>query len=157
MYWTTKNPARIWKSNMDGSNSVQIVGPNARLVYPGGILVDRESSSIFWTDHDTNRIQSSGWDGQNVRTLVQLEKDTGPWGIGLHNGRIYWGNWKAKSLQSSDLSGQDIRTVYGGSFGIWKLTVATADDPPSRTRPNHCEGQICSKICLLTPSAYRCL
>ena len=94
---------------MDGSNPVVITGG---LAYPGGILVDHASALLFWADHDTNRIQSSGLDGRNVQTLVQMANKTGPWGIGLHNGRLFWGNWQAKSLQSSDKSGQDVHTLY---------------------------------------------
>ena len=82
-----------WKALMDGTRPVEVV---RGLVYPGGISVDHISASLFWADHDTNRIQSSGLDGRRVKTFVQMASKTGPWGIGFHNGRIFWGNWQAK-------------------------------------------------------------
>ena len=127
MFLTAKNPGRIIKASIiDGSGPFEIVGG---LVYPGGIVVDHKSATLFWTDHDKNRIQSSDLGGKNIRTEVQMANKTGPWAIGLHNGRIFWGNWQAKSLQRCDKYGKKIRTLLSGKRGIWNIAVFTARPP----------------------------
>ena len=137
---------------MDGSDVTVLV---SGLQYAMGIVVDYDSSRLYWAGHTTSRIQSSNTAGGDVRTVVQLPASTGPWGLTLHGNKLYWGNELAKSLQSSSKTGENVRTLYTAPNSIFHLTMTTRN--LTRTRRNDCEGQACSGICVLTGMTFRCL
>lgn len=140
------------KGNMDGSNAIELLG---RLVSPGGIAVDLKSSRLFWTDTLLGKVQSSNLDGTDIQLITWAGLGYGPWGIALPADRIVWGNWLEGSLQCSTKSGQNKETLYNGTHPIQHLTLGTPDPP--QTRQNHCEGQSCDTICVLTSTSFRCL
>ena len=149
MYWT-KYGGSIFKAEMDGTNLVEIV---PHLGHPTGIAIDYDSSRLYWVDCSTNKVQSSNLEGTDVELVAQSEGC--PWGIAVNSGSIFWGTYTSKSLQTSDKAGQDVRTLFDGTHGIQHLTVAAPS--PVQTRKNHCEGQICSGICVLTADSFSCI
>ena len=154
MYWTrfgvTSNG--LMRAQMDGSNVAQLLGG---LRTPSGITIDYDGSRIFWTEHWGDKISSSNLDGTDVRIIVTPKPCSSPWGIALHKNRMYWSDWSYYTLQRSSKSGQDVRTLFTGTGYIQQVTTTSRNFPTSRQ--NHCEGQNCSSICILTTSSFRCV
>ena len=150
MYWS--GGGSIFKAEMDGSNLVKIVKD---LGAPAGIAVDLGALHLFWVDHNTNTVQSSYLNGTSVQLVAQLRYVDKPWGVAVDGDRLFWGNYASKSIQTSDRTGQDVRTLYNGTHFIQHLTLGARN--PAQTRQNHCEGQTCSGICVLTAKSFRCI
>ena len=153
MYWTRGDAGSIHKAGMDGSSPVTLV---SGVQYPVGVTIDFASRRLYWTEYYSHKIQSSNLDGRDVRLVVQLPSGSGPWGIAVVNNRIYWGNVGNNKLQSCNKTGQDVQTLYTENGDIRDITIVPAPDQPS-SRKNDCEGRNCSKLCVLSPSSYRCL
>ena len=153
LYFSRHSPGSIMSAGTDGSDRIILV---SRLQTPYGIAIDFSERRIYWADRGTNRIQSCDTQGQGIRTVVQLRPgDYQPWGIALLNGTVYWGNYNVKAFQSGRKSGQDVRSVYNGDY-IRMLTIVPPSGLPTN-RTNHCKGQRCSGICVLTTNSFRCL
>ena len=156
MYWTRGPAGVIMEAQMDGSDMVRLIDCNG----PLGIIIDYDTSRIFWTEQGNNRILSSNLNGTDVRSVVALPTGTTPYGIAIHNNELYWGNWNDRSLQRSSKTGEHIRTLFRGAKNenirhLCTLCTTSRNFPTSR--PNHCEAQNCSNICVLTATAFRCI
>ena len=104
---------------MDGSKASTVVSDLGDL---GGLVIDFQSSRLYWTEWNTMKIQSSSLDGSKVVTLAHALKDR-PFGIALIHERLFWSLPFANALQSSNTDGSEIRTVYNGTTGIRYLSV----------------------------------
>ena len=148
MYWT-KGSSLIVKADMDGANDAVIV----RGSVCNGIAIDYVTSRLYWGDVSRG-IKSSDAEGGDVRLMVPLSKT--PWGLTVSSRRIYWGYYSSgNSVQSSTKEGQDLKTIFNGKEEIQHMTVVEGSLPV--TRRNDCDGQVCSGICVLTPTSFRCL
>ena len=140
-------------AGMDGANRTMIV---TGLTEPDGIVIDFKSSRLYWADLQTPKIQSSTLQGDDLQTLAHLT--LGPYGIAVLYDRVYWsrGYYGYGDVQSSTKRGQDITIiVYTGRFEIRNLAVPAYT--PITDRPNHCENQNCSNVCVLAAKSFRCL
>ena len=158
MYWTASSAHKdgsIHRANLDGSNRAQII---TGLGYPGGIVIDQnqDSPKLYWTDYTRSQIMTSDINGRNVTSAIALQGLPGPWGIAVHGSKLFWGNYITKDLQSAAKSGQNITSVHVGR-PVNQLTVARPNIPYIITRENHCDGQHCSGICILTSTSFRCI
>ena len=158
MYYTlvTHSPlsTRILKAGMDGASPVTVI-PGLNDVY--GMIIDYESSRLYWADHGSMKIQSSNLQGGDISTEVLLSAN-GPYGLGLLHDTIIWGNFHGRALQQRTIgAAANISTLYTGSHFIRHLTIV----PPPYNRPpnrkNDCAGQTCSKVCVLTASSFSCV
>ena len=57
------------------------------------------------------------------------------------------------TVQSASKTGTKIETVYRAASSVNQLTSVTAI--LNISRQNDCDGQSCSKVCVLTPSSFR--
>ena len=153
MYWTRYSGAgSIHRAGMDGSSLLTLVtGLNG----PVHVTIDFASQRLYWTEYNGNKIQSGNLDGTDIQLVVQLPSNSYPWGIAIASDGIYWGNSGNNKLQSSTTDGQDVQTLYTETYSILNLAVAPAVDQP-RTRANDCAEQNCTKLCVLSPTYYRC-
>ena len=138
---------------MDGTYASELV---SELGSPSGIVVDNESSKIFWVDYERNRIQSTGLHGGNVTTLAETEL-VGR-GLAMYRKRLYFGNLKTPSeVKSCNKLGGDMKTVGTRDNPVQHLAIVTPHVPQSG-RINHCADQKCpgDGICLLTPFSFTC-
>ena len=136
---------------MDGSGQYQIV---TGLKYPCGIVIDFQMSRMYWTDCLLQKIQSIKINGGDVDTIV--EGLPGPRGIALIGENMFFGNLYNNALQSITIEGTNNRTHHTDSHGIWYLTVVPDMERPTN-RTNHCKGQHCTGICVLTTTSSRCI
>jgi len=89
LYWTdtsTINP-KIERASMDGTS--RTVLHNTSLIFPSGITLDYTSQTLYWIDAARLRIESSGVDGSNRRTITTVNANN-PWGIVYYSGNLYW-------------------------------------------------------------------
>ena len=83
MYWTILGGgARIEKSSMSGEN--RTILHDTGLYLPTALAVDYERQLLYWVDVLYNRIESSGVDGSNRRTvLTRYFRSYISYGVGL--------------------------------------------------------------------------
>ena len=151
MYWTTGSDGTIRRAEMDGSGPAVLL---SGLSNPHGITIDFDTSRLYWAEYGNQKIQSSDFQGKEMRTIATLADDV-PWGIAIMQDRVYWGTQGPQRLQSVTKAGEDMRTLYDGVSNVHQLVVATNNLPGNRT--NHCEYYNCSRICVLTASYARCV
>ena len=161
MFWTSYNSidstvvdGSVSRAGMDGWDpSVIVTG----LGVPYGIAIDFQSSRLYWADGGYNRVQSSNLEGTDIQTVITLPRDSVPFGIALHGGRIYCTNWITKRLQSFTTAGQDVRVLHEDSNNLKHLAVISSRSDLPRNRTNHCANQQCPKLCVLTRTSFRCV
>ena len=152
MYYTT-TLGSIKEARMDGSNPKNLV---TGLKKPWGITIDLKTSKLLWTDQSAKTIESSNLEGGDRRTIVKIASRGLPIGIAVSGDRIYWGEDSSKELRSSTIDGRDVQTLHNASSNVLGLTLKQSFNLP-RNRSNHCAGHACAKVCVLTPTASRCL
>ena len=155
MYWTTADsPGSVKRGGMDGSEvSVIVTG----LSYPAGIAIDFQSSRIYWTVGGEDRVESIDMQGNHVQTVIQLPRDSGTYGIALYGNRIYVTNWSSKKVQSFTTVGEDLRELHTDTNHLYHLAIVAARPDRPTSRKNHCENRACSKVCVLTRTAFKCV
>ena len=154
MYWTqypAHGDASIFRGEMDGSNARRIISD---LDLPCGIVIDFESSRLYWADDRGKRIESSDMEGGG-RHVVLSSLPKGPFGLALAYGRLYWGYYSSQEVQSSTKDGRDIRIEYNGSANVRHFAMSPWN--ASKDRTNHCEKTACEYVCILTRSSSRCV
>lgn len=147
----------IYRASMDGSNFTKVLGG---LRYPHGIVLDRSSSRLYWTDGGRSVIESSNTDGSDVQTIVPLPDGSFPIGLVKWDGTLYWSNFLGGSLQSSMTSGGDIRYLYNWTnplSHVMLLLESTEAIQVEDNVGNPCDGHDCSHICALRGNSFRCL
>ena len=150
MYWTGRQGI-IGKVGMDGSNPTIIKGGSSETNI---IQIDFQRGRLYWASLDNNIIESSNLNGGDLQTIHQLSE--GPWGLTILGERLYGGYWFSSTVQSSNIhTGADVRVEHVGSARTAHLTVPIWNPPGNRT--NNCEGIVCSGVCVLTPTFYKCL
>ena len=160
MYWTkyvssSSSTSSIWRSELDGNNPVTLV---PGLKDPHGIAIDFSFQRLYWADKDSNKIQSSDLQGENIQTVFQVSDglDRHPYGVAVVGNRIYWSTHGLNRLQSGSKAGGQITTHYNGTSYLRQLAVVPSIDLP-QNRTNHCAGRRCAMICVLTATSSRCL
>ena len=155
MYWTTADsPGSVKRGGLDGSEvSVIVTGRS----YPAGIAIDFQRSHIYWTVGGEDRVKSSDMEGNDVQTVIQLPADSGTYGIALYGNRIYVRNWSSKKVQSFTTAGEDPQDLHTNTNHLYHLAIISARPHHPINRTNHCENRGCSKVCVLTRTAFKCV
>ena len=142
---------------MDGSNVTTIFKGTNEVT---GIVVDDNSSQLYWLDSYNARIQWVRLDRNGaVETLLQLPQGTNPEHMVKIKDTLYWNTFEDEngSVQASSVTGDKWRVVYSGNHGISNLAVVGS----RQTIPGHvgsrCDGQGCSHMCVPTARSFRCL
>lgn len=154
MYGTTARGS-ILRAGMDGSSPAMIL---TGLQDPKGIAIDFEFGHLYWTEWKADRIQRSDLQGRGVQPVLQLPSFSRPWGIAVDQERIYWSTaWNPDSqLGSCTKAGTDVRSHFNAVNWMSHITfVPDLNLPTNRT--NHCAGQRCAKVCVLTRTSFHCV
>ena len=69
MYWTYFGGGIIRRAEMDGSGSAIFL---SGLGNPRGITIDFDSSKLYWVEKADGKIQSSDFEGKEIRTVLTL-------------------------------------------------------------------------------------
>lgn len=99
MYWTDWGRfPKIQRADMDGSNRTVIIDKN--LVWPNGIIIDKQSHRLIWADARMEIIESADLDGNNRRILVTNVNH--PFGLTIAGRHIYWTDWQKLAIFKAD-------------------------------------------------------
>ncbi len=106
IYWADPGEGKIFRANLDGTNSEVIV---SNLGSPRGIALDNIQGKVYWTDPLADKIQRSNLDGSNVETLIGGIGGIVFEGISLDlpAGKMYWGGLDGK-IRNANLDGTGI-------------------------------------------------
>ncbi|MCU1679260.1 MAG: hypothetical protein JWM93_4018 [Frankiales bacterium] len=104
IYWTnmgvpSANDGSIERADLDGQNRTTIV-PGGSTFTPKQILIEEQSSKLYWCDREGMRVMRSNLDGSHIETLVETGRGDGDrrdetrWCVGIavdaERGQIYW-------------------------------------------------------------------
>jgi DNA-binding beta-propeller fold protein YncE len=115
MYFTDSNNsgqavAKVWQSNLDGSNLKPLVPPDLN---PRYIALDLSEGKMYWTD--IGSIRRANLDGSNVENgfIIGL---LGPMGIAIDAvaSKIYWTDSSTNMIQRANLDGTGIENLITG-------------------------------------------
>lgn len=116
LYWDHFNGStisRIYRSNLDGSNTALINESSDRFV--GGITLDYANNKLYWTNYDSDEILRSNLDGSSIETVISSGLTT-PEGITIDpvENKLYWVDGGRDWIRRSDLDGGNVETVLSG-------------------------------------------
>ena len=143
---------------MDGSNVETLI--SGSLHTPTGIVVDYGTSRLYWADYMKSVIQSSDFSGNDLRTNVELEVSSKPWGVAVADGYLYWGastTYIVAQFGQSTITGENNRVVYNESYATFMHLAAIERRSSTFGVQNLCDGQGCSHICAIKAKSVRCL
>lgn len=101
MYWTDwGRTAKIEEASMDGSERRDFVIEG--LSQPNGIALDFQSSRVYWSDSDLDRLEFINFDGSG-RTSVETDA-TGlllPFALSVGGDILFWSDWATKTVYAT--------------------------------------------------------
>ncbi|KAF7248252.1 Low-density lipoprotein receptor-related protein 6 [Varanus komodoensis] len=107
MYWTEwGGKPKIDRAAMDGSERSTLV-PNVGRA--NGLTIDYAKRRLYWTDLDTNLIESSN--------MLGLDRDViaddlpHPFGLTQYQDYIYWTDWSRRSIERANKTSGQNRTI----------------------------------------------
>ena len=153
MYWTRSfgGETLVATGGMDGSNPRNLVAGTGQA---SSIQIDLQNRRLYWANRSNKTIQSSSLNGDDVVTIHKLSEK--PFGIALLRTKLYWGYNGANTVQSGGIQpGSDVQVEHTVSVSTRHFTVPIWNLPINRA--NHCSGRVCSGVCVLTPTSYKCV
>ena len=108
MYWANGNTNSIFRANLDGSNTEQILLlPNA---IPLDIALDIAGGKMYWTQLDGNAsISRANLDGTNAQPLINPGKHIQSIALDIAGGKMYWTE-AFDEIGMANLDGSNIKT-----------------------------------------------
>lgn len=123
MYWTDwGRTARIEQASMDGSERRDFI--NTDLSQPNGISIDYQSSRVYWSDADLDKLEFASYDGTG-RTLVETEA-TGllhPFAVSVGDNTLFWSDWATNTIYATHKEhGADNNLGYFAAIATFPTT-----------------------------------
>ena len=149
MYWTDTGRSNIGRTNLDGSQSQNLV--TRSLNSPRALALDLAAGKMYWTDSGTLRMQRANFDGSQVEDVIVSGLGHTTIGLAIDpiGGKIYWTDWGAKEIRRANLDGtrvENLITGLSGPVGL-ALDIVVPDAPdlvaesPLANPPNPTPGQ----------------
>ena len=76
---------------MDGTSHTTV--HSSGVTWPNGLTIDYDAHTLFWTDANLDRIESSNYDGSNRTILIQGLFIFYPFSMTFYEDKLYWGDW----------------------------------------------------------------
>uniref|UniRef100_A0A8C4XW01 LDL receptor related protein 6 n=1 Tax=Gopherus evgoodei TaxID=1825980 RepID=A0A8C4XW01_9SAUR len=110
MYWTEwGGKPKIDRAAMDGSERTTLV-PNVGRA--NGLTIDYAKRRLYWTDLDTNLIESSNMLGLDREVIA--DDLPHPFGLTQYQDYIYWTDWSRRSIERANKTSGQNRTIIQG-------------------------------------------
>ncbi|XP_068117072.1 low-density lipoprotein receptor-related protein 5 [Hyperolius riggenbachi] len=152
MYWTEwGGKPRIVRAYMDGTNIITLVDKLGRA---NDLTIDYADQRLYWTDLDTNMIQSSDMLGEN--RVIIADDLPHPFGLTQYSDYIYWTDWNQHSIERADkVNGKNRTLIQGRLDFVMDILVfhSSRQDGTNECMPSN--GH-CTQLCLAVPNGYRC-
>ncbi len=116
MFWADYHSGQIFKYKLNAGEESQLF-LSADITNPGSLIIDKESSTLYWTDRGENTIES--YDLVNdVRTVLVDSSLVEPRGITLDkvNQKMYWVDLGTNKIQRANLDGTSIEDLITGGI-----------------------------------------
>lgn len=109
LYWSSNFPHKLQRSDLDGSNTEDIL---EGLSHPQGLAVDAVGGKLYWSDSGTlsDKIQRANLDGSDVEDLV-LEASSWGLAVDVKEEKLYWTDANGGRIQRSSLDGSDVEDL----------------------------------------------
>ena len=92
LFWTDWGESpKVEKISMDGTAHTTIISSN--IVWPSGLAIDHHTHTLYWSDANLDKLESSDFDGRNRRILLERQFIFYPFGLAFFNRTLYWGDW----------------------------------------------------------------
>ena len=165
LYWLAKGA--IYRGHMDGS-----ICEHLRISTTGSVIalhVDQSSNALYFVTSTVVKgrgtpsfqIAHAGLDGQNAQVLVRLAEEVKQ--LQTAGNHIFWLSNSTQTLFSCRKTSADGLKKHefksGKGQGLSQFYLIHSDTQPTkREMINPCAGNLCSHICVPTPTGYmRCL
>ncbi|XP_028584444.2 low-density lipoprotein receptor-related protein 6 isoform X3 [Podarcis muralis] len=147
MYWTEwGGKPKIDRAAMDGSERTTLV-PNVGRA--NGLTIDYAKRRLYWTDLDTNLIESSN--------MLGLDRDViaddlpHPFGLTQYQDYIYWTDWSRRSIERANKTSGQNRTVIQNHLDyVMDILVFHSSRQAGWNECASSNGH-CSHLCLAVP------
>ncbi|KAH0616373.1 hypothetical protein JD844_027417 [Phrynosoma platyrhinos] len=147
MYWTEwGGKPKIDRAAMDGSERSTLV-PNVGRA--NGLTIDYVKRRLYWTDLDTNLIESSN--------MLGLDRDViaddlpHPFGLTQYQDYIYWTDWSRRSIERANKTSGQNRTVIQNHLDyVMDILVFHSSRQAGWNECASSNGH-CSHLCLAVP------
>ncbi len=110
VYWTERDSesgGTIKRANLDGTDvEVLLTQPNV----PRSIVVDTVRKRLYWINSIETRIQSAGLNGENIKTVIQLDDDLTNFTIDMEGAKFYWTDPQYR-IRRMKLDGTNMETL----------------------------------------------
>lgn len=152
IYWTEwGGKPRIVRAFMDGTNCMTLVDKVGRA---NDLTIDYADQRLYWTDLDTNMIESSNMLGQE--RMVIADDLPYPFGLTQYSDYIYWTDWNLHSIERADKTSGRNRTLIQGHLDfVMDILVFHSSRQDGLNDCVHSNGQ-CGQLCLAIPGGHRC-
>uniref|UniRef100_A0A8C9P8W0 Low-density lipoprotein receptor-related protein 5 n=1 Tax=Spermophilus dauricus TaxID=99837 RepID=A0A8C9P8W0_SPEDA len=152
IYWTEwGGKPRIVRAFMDGTNGMTLVDKVGRA---NDLTIDYADQRLYWTDLDTNMIESSNMLGQD--RVVIADDLPHPFGLTQYSDYIYWTDWNLHSIERADKTSGRNRTLIQGHLDfVMDILVFHSSRQDGLNDCMHNNGQ-CGQLCLAIPGGHRC-
>ncbi|XP_020857184.1 low-density lipoprotein receptor-related protein 6 isoform X1 [Phascolarctos cinereus] len=147
MYWTEwGGKPKIDRAAMDGSERTTLV-PNVGRA--NGLTIDYAKRRLYWTDLDTNLIESSNMLGLNREVIA--DDLPHPFGLTQYQDYIYWTDWSRRSIERANKTSGQNRTIIQGHLDyVMDILVFHSSRQAGWNECASSNGH-CSHLCLAVP------
>ncbi|KAM4901333.1 low-density lipoprotein receptor-related protein 6 isoform 6-T6 [Sylvia borin] len=147
MYWTEwGGKPKIDRAAMDGSERTTLV-PNVGRA--NGLTIDYAKRRLYWTDLDTNLIESSNMLGLDRETIA--DDLPHPFGLTQYQDYIYWTDWSRRSIERANKTSGQNRTIIQGHLDyVMDILVFHSSRQAGWNECASSNGH-CSHLCLAVP------
>ncbi|XP_053574891.1 low-density lipoprotein receptor-related protein 6 [Bombina bombina] len=153
MYWTEwGGKPKIDRAAMDGSERSTLV-PNVGRA--NGLTIDYAERRLYWTDLDTNLIESSNMLGLDREVIA--DDLPHPFGLTQYQDYIYWTDWSRRSIERANKTSGQNRTIIQGHLDyVMDILVFHSSRQAGWNECASSNGH-CSHLCLAMPvNGYTC-
>ncbi|EQB78991.1 hypothetical protein CB1_001683059 [Camelus ferus] len=131
---------------MDGSERTTLV-PNVGRA--NGLTIDYAKRRLYWTDLDTNLIESSNMLGLNREVIA--DDLPHPFGLTQYQDYIYWTDWSRRSIERANKTSGQNRTIIQGHLDyVMDILVFHSSRQAGWNECASSNGH-CSHLCLAVP------
>ncbi|HEX2988368.1 MAG TPA: hypothetical protein VHS06_09375 [Chloroflexota bacterium] len=116
MYWLNLQTSTMYRSNLDGTGTVQVLKTG---VSPVDLALDVAGGKVYWTENGASYpaydvIKRANLDGTGIETIV-----TGLWNplgiaLDLSARKVYWADHGQGKIQRANLDGTGIEDILTG-------------------------------------------
>ena len=111
VYWTERESngrgGTIKRSNLDGT-SIEVLTTQPTI--PRYIAVDTVREKLYWINAIDTKIQSANLNGENIKTVIQLDNDVTNFAIDMEGAKFYWTDPQYRILRMN-LDGTNMETL----------------------------------------------